>query len=95
MPKYYPFVICGYYLYFTSACVIEAFHVHASNKQLTESGSAKFWVYENGDIRVDKRGRLKDKDINKMIQFIKDHHHEMYDFWISNGGKPEHYEKRD
>ena len=29
MPKYYEFMICGYYLYFTSHCVIEAMHVHA------------------------------------------------------------------
>lgn len=55
MPKYYPFKIGGYYLYFTSQCVIEAMHVHASDKQLTEGGSAKFWAglmvaqrYRNG-----------------------------------------------
>ena len=27
-------------------------HVHASDKRLTESGSAKFWVYENGDTKL-------------------------------------------
>lgn len=42
MPKYYEFKVCGYYLYYTSSCVIEAMHVHASDKKLTEAGSAKF-----------------------------------------------------
>lgn len=40
MPKYFPFKICGYYLYFTAHCVVECIHVHASNEELTEPGSA-------------------------------------------------------
>ena len=40
MPKYYEYKIAGYYLYFTSHCTIEAMHVHASDRHLTESGSA-------------------------------------------------------
>lgn len=27
MPKYYGFKVCGYYLYYTASCVIEAMHV--------------------------------------------------------------------
>ena len=42
MPKYYEFKVSGYYLYFTSHCVIECMHVHASDRKLTEAGSAKF-----------------------------------------------------
>lgn len=42
MPKYYDFKICGYYLYFTAHCIIECMHVHASDRKLTEGGSAKF-----------------------------------------------------
>ena len=38
MPKYYEFKIAGYYLYFTSHCVIECMHVHASDRKLTEAG---------------------------------------------------------
>lgn len=34
MPKYYDFMICGYYLYFTSHCIVEAMHVHASDRHL-------------------------------------------------------------
>ena len=37
MPKYYEFKIAGYYLYFTSYCVIECMHVHASDRRLTEA----------------------------------------------------------
>ncbi len=44
MPKYYEYKIAGYYLYFTSYCVIECMHVHASDRRLTEAGSAKFFV---------------------------------------------------
>ena len=40
MPKYYSFMVCGYYLYFTSHCIIEAMHVHASDSSLTEEGAA-------------------------------------------------------
>lgn len=36
MPKYYDFKVCGYYLYFTSHCTVEAMHVHASDKRLNE-----------------------------------------------------------
>lgn len=50
MPKYYDFKVAGYYLYFTSFCVIECMHVHASDSKLTEGGSAKFFVKSNGDI---------------------------------------------
>ena len=38
MPKYYEYKIAGYYLYFTSYCVIECMHVHASDRKLTEAG---------------------------------------------------------
>lgn len=50
MPKYYEYKIAGYYLYFTSYCVIECMHVHASDRKLTEAGSAKFFVKDNGDM---------------------------------------------
>ena len=43
MPKYFEFKISGYFLYYTSHCIIEAMHVHASDKKLAEVGSAKFF----------------------------------------------------
>lgn len=88
MPKYYEFKVCGYYLYYTSSCVIEAMHVHASDKKLTEAGSAKFFVKSNGDTTVENRGILSDRDIRKIREFIKIHYKEMYLKWtqLSNTG---------
>ena len=48
MPKYYEYKVCGYYLYYTSHCVIEAMNVHASDRKFTEAGSAKFFVKKDG-----------------------------------------------
>ena len=56
MPKYFDFKVFGYYLYFTTHCVIEAMHVHASDSKLTERGSANFFVRGNGDTEVVERG---------------------------------------
>ncbi len=81
MPKYYEFKIAGYYLYFTSFCTVECMHVHASDRKLTESGSAKFFVKENGDTVLQKRGILTDRDIVKIQDFIKDNYKEMYIRW--------------
>lgn len=52
MPKYYEYKVAGYYLYFTSYCVIECMHVNASDRKFTEAGSAKFFVMDNGDTKV-------------------------------------------
>ena len=81
MPKYYPFKIAGYYLYFTSKCVIEAMHVHASDSKLTEEVSAKFFVKGNGDSVMQSKGILTDKEINKIQAFIKINYQDMYKKW--------------
>ncbi len=81
MPKYFEYKIAGYYLYFTSYCVIECMHVHASDRKLTEAGSGKFFVKENGDTVVAVRGILSDRDINKIQSFIKINYREMYLKW--------------
>lgn len=81
MPKYYPFKIYGYYLYYTSHCTIEAMHVHASDSHLSESGSAKFYVMENGDTTIENRGILNDREIRKIREFIKEHYLDMYELW--------------
>ncbi|MCQ2250387.1 MAG: DUF4160 domain-containing protein [Bacteroidales bacterium] len=86
MPKYYNFKICGYYLYFTMHCIIEAFHVHASDSKLTEPGSAKFFVKNNGDSILQKQGNLTEKEISKIQDFIKKNYEEMYLVWKANGG---------
>ena len=81
MPKYYQFKIAGYYLYFTSYCVIEGMHVHASDRRLTEAGSAKFFVRDNGDTVLQERGILTDREISKIQKFIKQNYQEMYLKW--------------
>ena len=48
MPKYYRDRIANHYLYFTAECIVEAMHVHASDKKLTEVHSAKFFVRSDG-----------------------------------------------
>ena len=40
-------------------------HVHASDKQLTEGSSAKFFVKENGDTVLQNREKLNDREILK------------------------------
>ncbi len=82
MPKYFEFKVCGYYLYYTAHCIIEAMHVHASDKKLTEAGAAKFFVKSNGDTTIEKKGALSDKEIRKIREFIKSHYKEMYLKWL-------------
>lgn len=92
MTKYYEFKISGYYLYFTSACTLECMHVHASDRKLTEAGSAKFFVKGNGDTILQHRGILTDTEIRKIQKFIKEHYQEMYLKW-SEYSQNGYYEK--
>lgn len=81
MPKYYPFKVYGYYLYYTSFCVIECMHVHASDSKLSEGGSAKFFVRSDGSTLVQKKGALTDMEIRRLQGFIREHYLEMYEVW--------------
>jgi hypothetical protein len=76
-------MICGYYLYFTSHCVIEAMHVHASDRRMTEAGLTKLFVRGNGDTEVKERGMLTDKELRIIREFIKENYKEMYIKWSS------------
>ena len=60
-------------MYYTASCVIEARHVHASDRKLTEAGSAKFFVMNNGDTTVERQGQLSDREVRKIREFIKKH----------------------
>ena len=88
MPKYFDFKVCGYYLYFTSKCIVECMHVHASDTNLTEESSAKFFVKENGDSVIQNKGILKEKELNRIKAFIKKNYIAMYEKWsaISDNG---------
>ena len=88
MPKYYEYKICGYYLYYTTHCIVEAMHVHASDRKLTEAGSAKFFVKDNGDTTIEKRVNLTERELRLIQKFIKENYKEMYMKWaeISDTG---------
>lgn len=87
MPKYFDFMICVYYLYITSHCIVEAMHVHASDKRLTEAGSAKFFVKGNGDTIVKARGILTEKELRIIREFVKVNYKEMYIRWSTMSSK--------
>ncbi len=81
MPKYYEFKVCGYYLYYTSHCVIEAMHVHASDRKFTEINSAKFFVKSNGETTVEDMGALTEREVRIIREFIKENYKDMYLKW--------------
>ncbi len=68
--------------------VNQAMHVHASDKKLTEAGSAKFFVKSNGDTIIENIGMLSEREIRIIREFIKDNYKEMYLKWAekSNTG---------
>ena len=74
MPKYYDFKVAGYYLYFTSHCIIECMHVHASDRKLTEAGSAKLFVRSDGSTVVQEQGILNDRELRSIQSFIQENY---------------------
>lgn len=87
MPKYYQFQIAGYYLYYTSHCIIECMHVHASDRKFTEAGSAKFFVNSDGSTVLQNRGILNDREIRIIQEFIKINYLEMFEKWSQDSEK--------
>ena len=87
MPKYYPNKIANHYLYFTAECIIEAMHVHASDKRMTEANSAKFFVRADGSSVMQKQGDLTDREVNTIVRFIKENYLDMYKMWKDFGGR--------
>ena len=86
MPKYFRDKIADHYLYFTSQCIVETMHVHASDKHMTENDSAKFFVRADGSSLMQKRGDLSDSQISKIQKFIKENYLNMYKTWKDFGG---------
>lgn len=81
MPKYTNDIVAGYSLYFTSKCLIEAMHVHASDRAMSEEGSAKLFVYDNGDTKIERQGPVNDIDMSKIRKYIKNNYESMYLKW--------------
>lgn len=46
-------------------------HVHASDRKLTEAGSAKFFVKSDGDTTIQKQGKLNEREVREIRKFIK------------------------
>ncbi len=84
MPKYFPFKVAGYYLYYTMECIIECMHVHASGRRLSETGSAKLFVKSNGDTIIQHQGDVSDVDIKKIQKYIKINYEIMFEVWSKN-----------
>ena len=63
-------------------------HVHASDRKLTEAGSAKFFVKSNGDTTIEKQGQLNEREVREIRKFIKKNYKDMYLKWLqlSNTG---------
>jgi len=81
MPKYTDEKVYGCYLYFTSHCTLEAMHTHASDRKLTEKGSAKFFVKADGSTMVARKGRLKTRQIAGIQEYVKLNYLRMYAQW--------------
>jgi len=81
MPKYTSDIVAGYTLYFTSKCIIEAMHVHASDKSLNASTSAKLFVKDNGDTVIERNGQVNQSDMAKIQKYIKLNYKIMYKKW--------------
>lgn len=79
--------IADHYLYFTAQCIVEAMHVHASDKHLTEANSAKFFVRDDGSTVLKKRGDLTEREVGIIQRFIKENYLDMYKIWKDFGGK--------
>lgn len=86
MPKYFRDKVANHYLYFISQCIVEAMHVHASDRHLSEYDSAKFFVKADGTSVMKKRGDLTDSEITSIKKFIKENYISMYQTWKDFGG---------
>ena len=62
-------------------CVIEAMHVHASDRKFTEINSAKFFVKSNGETIVEDVGTLTQREVRIIREFIKENYKDMYLKW--------------
>lgn len=62
-------------------------HVHASDRKLTEAGSAKFFVNSDGSTVLQNRGILNDREIRIIQEFIKINYLEMLEKWSQDSEK--------
>ena len=53
-------------------------HAHASDEELTETGSAKFFVRGDGSSRMTNRGKLTEREASQIQKFIAENYETMY-----------------
>ena len=63
------------------ACTVECIHAHASDKQLTEAGSAKLFIKPDGDTIIQHKGQVSDKDMKIIQKYIKNNYLTMFETW--------------
>lgn len=90
MPDYTKATVDGYHLYFTSKCIVEAFHAHA-DKNRSKASAAKFFIRSDGSVVVADRGRLSQQIIRKFSEYIAINYVEMYKLWCAAGGCAGYY----
>lgn len=91
MGKFFKYPVCGYYLYHTAKCGVEPIHIHASDKHLTEKGSAKIWMSRYGDTKVAHQGNISDADMKEIRKHIKTNYEEIIDIWENAFGNNAEY----
>ena len=93
MPKWTDTKVAGYTLYFTTHDGGEPVHSHDSTKRLVEAGSAKIWVYQNGDTEVADSGNLSTTEIKRICKFIKENKQDLFEVWHKIFGDLEFFEE--
>ena len=86
MGKYTTQKVAGYWLYYTTTCLNERIiHVHANSPKPTRSGAAKIWVYEDGSTSVAEQGKVSDRDMKVIRDWIYSNIDLIEYEWKSNG----------
>ena len=93
MPKWTDTKVAGYTLYFTTHDRGEPVHSHASSRRLIEAGSAKIWVYKNGDTSIADPGTLSSVELNRICKFIKNNKEDLFEAWQAQFGNLEFFNK--
>lgn len=72
MPDY-GFTYKGYRLYFTTKCIIEPMHAHVEMNYV-QSKAAKIWIGAEGRSKIEDPGKVPDKVLREMQDWIKANH---------------------
>ena len=84
MPDY-GFTYKGYKLYFTMKCLVEPMHAHVEENYV-QSKAAKIWIGENGRSKIQNPGKVPEKVLKEMQEWIKVNYEIMAEKWNVYGG---------